>query len=71
MARKDVNQTAFLIVGIATGEIEKPVKKNGHTVERARKAGLVGGKARAEKLTKKERVTIAKNAASKRWNKKK
>lgn len=69
MARKDINQTAFLIVGLATGEIEKPIKKNGHTVERARKAGLVGGKARAKKLTAVERKKIAQNAAKKRWKK--
>lgn len=48
MARKDVNQTAFLIVGHATGEIGKPVKKNGHRIE-----GVV-------KATKKQRIKVSK-----------
>ena len=69
MVRKDGNQIAFMVVGIATGEIPQPEVKNGHTVERARKGGLVGGKARAEKLTAIERKEIAQKAARKRWSK--
>lgn len=69
MPKRDLNQMAFFIVGRATGEIPKPEPKNGHTVERARKGGLVGGRARAEKLTASERVKIAKKAAKKRWSK--
>jgi hypothetical protein len=69
---KDANQRAKLIVEIATGEREEidPNRgKNGHAVELGRLGGLKGGKARAEKLTKKERVSIARNAAKKRWDK--
>ena len=36
-----------------------------------RLGGLVGGKARAEKLTKEERKEIAKKAAQARWAKRK
>lgn len=36
-----------------------------------RLGGLVGGKARAEKLTKEQRKEIAKKAAKARWEKKK
>jgi hypothetical protein len=36
----------------------------------ARTAGLVGGKARAKKLTAAERKAIAKKAAAARWGKK-
>jgi hypothetical protein len=38
--------------------------------ESARTAGLVGGKARAKKLTKARRSAIAKKAAAARWGKK-
>jgi len=34
-----------------------------------RLGGLIGGKARAEKLTPEERVAIAKKAAEARWSK--
>lgn len=72
MPKKDVNQTAFMIVAVATGEEPKPDPnkgKNGHNFLRAQKAGLKGGPARAEKLTKKERVEIARKGAKKRWGK--
>jgi len=36
----------------------------------ARKAGLVGGKARARVLTKEQRQEIARKAAAARWGKK-
>jgi hypothetical protein len=41
---KDTNQRAKQIVDILTGEKPKEPYKNGMTVERARKAGIVGGK---------------------------
>ena len=44
--------------------------KNEKLVARARKAGKVGGKARAKKLSAKRRAEIAKRAAKARWNKK-
>jgi len=68
---KDTNQRAKLIVEIATGdrhEIPTPDGKNVNAVALGRLGGLKGGKARAEKLTKKERVEIAKKAAKKRWS---
>jgi hypothetical protein len=69
---RDVNQLAKLIVDIATGEVkdEQPLKgKNPAAVELGRLGGLVGGKARAAKLTPERRKEIAVNAAKKRWNK--
>lgn len=70
---RDTNQLAKFIVDLGTGEVEEqnPDKgKNPKTVERARKGGLKGGKARAEKLSATKRKTIAKKAAEKRWAKK-
>lgn len=50
---------------IATGEIEELLKpKSGRT-----RSGKAGAKARAEKLTKKQRSDIAQKAAQTRWNK--
>jgi hypothetical protein len=45
-------------------------KKNPAAVELGRLGGLKGGKARAEKLTPKERTDIARHAARLRWEKK-
>lgn len=61
---RDVNQLAKMVAGIATGDIddnenEKPT--------RGRAGGLVGGRARAEKLSAAERRAIAKMAAATRW----
>ena len=72
MAKKDVNQLAHLIVAIATGEVAKPDPTKGKKpslIERGRKGGLKGGKARAAKLTPRERKEIARKAAQKRWGK--
>ena len=85
MAKKqktsDVNVTAFEILQSVTGEPApisrdgKPDKKkdlpakNPAAVALGRLGGLKGGKARAEKLSSKERSTIAKNAAKVRWSK--
>jgi hypothetical protein len=44
--------------------------KNPAAVELGRRGGLKGGKARAAKLTAKERKEIAKKAAAARWQKK-
>jgi hypothetical protein len=71
---RDTNQLAKNIVDIAIGEAkEEPPKdtKNPHAVELGRLGGLKGGKARAEKLTEKQRKDIAQKAASARWNKRK
>jgi hypothetical protein len=71
---KDTNKLAKQIVDIATGEKndkEEESKKNPHAVALGRLGGLKGGKARAEKLSKKKRSEIAKKAAKARWGKKK
>ena len=44
-------------------------RKNPHAVELGRRGGLKGGKARAAKLTKEERVESARRAAQARWAK--
>jgi hypothetical protein len=61
----DVVGAAVKVMQIATGEIEETTDdgKNKAAVELGRK----GGKARAEKLSKKRRSEIAKKAAAKRW----
>jgi hypothetical protein len=46
-----------------------PDGKNPAAVALGRLGGLKGGKARAAKLSKKERSEIAKKAAQARWNK--
>jgi hypothetical protein len=71
--RLDINQTAFLIVQQATGQMPKPEppkEKNAAAVTLGRLGGLKGGKARAEKLTAEQRKEIAKKAAEKRWGSK-
>jgi hypothetical protein len=71
---KDANQRAIMIAQIATGEIEAPQEEKTEIQKAAavlgRKGGLVGGKARAAKLSAKKRSEIAKKAAQKRWEKK-
>jgi len=69
---KDANQKAKFIVDLATGEaneIKPDGAKNVHAVELGRLGGLIGGKARAKKLSAKKRKEIAKKAANSRWNK--
>ncbi len=74
---RDINQMAYQIVSIATGQTEAssepeeqltPEQK--YAKEFARKGGLVGGKARAAKLSPQKRKQIAKKAAEARWKKK-
>jgi hypothetical protein len=59
----DVIGAAIMVAKIATGEIEETLKTPSGKV----RSGKAGGKARAEKLTKEERSTIAKRAAGARW----
>ena len=71
---RDVNQLAKTIVDEATGdavEEEIPVDegKNPAAVALGRLGGKKGGKARAKKLTKKQRSEIARKAAQARWQK--
>ena len=77
----DVNVTAFEILNAVTGELPchaspRPTKKkamppakNPAAVALGRLGGLKGGKARAKKLSSKEKSTIAKKAAKARWKK--
>lgn len=73
--RPDVAETAFRTMLEATGQAEKTpppgerMAKNADAVARGAKGGKKGGKARAAKLTKGERATIAKKAAAARWGK--
>lgn len=70
---RDANQLAKSIVDLATGEAEEIDPNEGkdpNAVALGRKGGLIGGKARAEKLTAKQRSEIAQIAANARWKKK-
>jgi hypothetical protein len=62
----DVIGAAIQIAKIATGEIEEKPEVG---KELARKGGLNGGKARAEKLSSNRRKEIAQKAAKTRWSK--
>jgi hypothetical protein len=64
----DVIGAAIRVAKIATGEIEEKPEQG---KEYARKGGLKGGKARAEKLSEKKRREIARKAAQARWSRKK
>lgn len=69
---RDVNALAKLIADVATGRAELPKTNEGKdpaAVALGRKGGLRGGKARAEKLTQRERSEIAAKAAKVRWGK--
>ena len=72
--KQDINERAFSIVQQLTGEAPRPEpdrEKNPAAVALGRLGGLKGGKARAENLTKNQRVAAAKKAATARWGKKK
>jgi hypothetical protein len=62
----DVVDTAVMVGRIATGEIEDVPAEDGKN-KAAQELGRLGGKARAEKLSKKRRAEIARKAAQKRW----
>ena len=73
----DFSVTAFRVVQEATGQSqpakeatpESSVDKHTAAVALGRLGGLKGGKARASKLTPKERQESARNAAKARWHK--
>lgn len=68
---RDPNQLAKLIADIATGDAKDDKPDDGKdpaAVSLGRKGGLKGGKARAKKLTAKQRSEIAKKAAKARWS---
>lgn len=70
---RDTNSLAHRIVDEATGEVAKEdgdtsdKGKDPAAVELGRRGGLKGGKARAKKLTAKQRSEIAQKAAAMRW----
>jgi hypothetical protein len=64
----DFNQMGFAIIREATDPDYDPYQgKNPAAVELGRLGGLKGGKARAAKLTPKQRSSLAKKAAAARW----
>ena len=71
---RDINALAKFITDRATGnapvESTGEAKKNQAAVALGKLGGAKGGPARAKALTKKQRVEIAKLAASARWKKK-
>lgn len=66
---RDVNQRAKATLDLLTGEREpEPERvKDPAAVALGRKGGLIGGKARAAKLSPEQRSEIARTAAQKRW----
>jgi hypothetical protein len=66
---RDLNSLAAQIVGEATGERPRGPDegKDPAAVELGRRGGLKGGKARAAKMTAKERSASARKAAQARW----
>jgi hypothetical protein len=67
----DVNRNAVLIARIATGEAadDAPTPESEGKNAAAVALGRMGGKARAEGLSKKRRKEIARQAARERWSK--
>lgn len=69
---RDANQLAKFIVDIASGEVEDRTEsttdKDPAAVERGKKGGKKGGRARAAKLSPEKRREIARKAAAKRWS---
>ncbi len=65
----DAVGAAVMVAKLATGEIAENVDDDGKN-KAAVELGRKGGKARAEKLSKKRRAEIAKKAAAKRWSSK-
>lgn len=64
----DVIGAAVKVMRIATGEDEEEYTSDGKN-KAAAELGRLGGKARAAKLSKKQRSEIAKKAAQARWQK--
>jgi hypothetical protein len=56
-----------MVAKIATGEIEEKSKVESPAAALGRLGGLKGGKARAAKMTPKQRSKAAKKAARSRW----
>jgi hypothetical protein len=62
----DVIGNAVRVMQIATGEADEEFNEDGKN-KAAQQLGRKGGRARAKKLTSKQRVEIARKAANKRW----
>ena len=62
----DAIGAAIMVAKIATGEVEDKLTEDGKN-KAAQELGRLGGKARASKLSKKQRSEIARKAAQKRW----
>lgn len=67
---RDVNQLAKSIVDEATGQGDALPEdtRDPLAVELGRRGGLIGGKARAAKLSPEQRSEIARKAAAARWH---
>jgi len=65
---RDPSQRAKKTLDLFLGNAEPERVKDPAAVELGRKGGLVGGKARAAKLTSEERSAIARKAAAARWS---
>jgi hypothetical protein len=69
---RDLNEWAKRMVDLATGAIKEPESipdtKDPLAVELGRRGGLKGGRARATKLSAKDRAAIARKAAKARWS---
>ncbi len=66
----DAIGNAVTVMKIATGEIEESGQTDGGKSKAAVELGRKGGQARAAKLSKARRLSIAKAAARARWHKK-
>lgn len=65
---RDPSQLGKLIVDLSVGEVSEFIAPpQNPATEFARKGGLKGGKARADKLTPQRRQEIARRAAKARW----
>jgi hypothetical protein len=60
---RDTVRCAIMVAKISTGEFEEELRAPSGKV----RSGQAGSKARAAKLTKEERIAIAKKAAASRW----
>jgi hypothetical protein len=65
--QKDPSEIARHVLDAVVPDAEPKSEKNPAAVALGRLGGLKGGKARAEKLTAKQRADIARKAAQKRW----
>jgi len=71
---RDPNQLAQMIVALSTGEaqdVDPNTGKNPAAIKRGYLGGIRGGVARSAKLTRHQRIEIARKAAMARWGKSK